>query len=337
MKSLTIAFAIIALILLAVIAGRQLTTPKVKLPKGQTTTESITRETTRKVFVTDNTRHTIPLNEIIGGGPPKDGIPSIDDPKFVSVKNAESFLADAEPGIAVSHEEIDRFYPYQILVWHEIVNDAYNGKRVLVTYCPLCLSGIVFDPVVQGERVEFGVSGKLWENNLLMYDRMTDSLWSQILGEAVLGEAVPAALPIIPSDITMFGNWKKVHPNGEVLSQDTGATRFYGTDPYGSYYTEPGTLFPSRGTADTRLDQKDFILGIVINGSAKAYYPPTIKAVGQVEDVFEGVTIVAQYEEELDAVRLFRKNPDGSLERINPFPSFWFSWVAAHPKTALYK
>jgi hypothetical protein len=291
---------------------------------------------TKEIMITNGIRHSVPLNEIVSGGPPKDGIPSIDHPKFVSAKEASKWLSDDEPGIALEIDNVNRFYPFQILVWHEIVNDTINGKRVLVTYCPLCLSGIVFDPLVKGERVEFGTSGKLWNSNLVMYDRKTDSLWSQILGEAIVGEMTGTKLKVLQSDIIRFGNWRKLHPHGEVLSRDTGAIRFYGQDPYGDYYTTPGTYFPV-GKKDNRLGEKEFVLGIVLNGKAKAYWPQAIKKAGKIEDVFQGKTIIAQYENDIDAVRLFEKKSDGTLERINPFGSFWFSWVAAHPDIELLK
>lgn len=291
----------------------------------------------KEIMVTDGVRHSVPLDEIRGGGPPKDGIPSIDDPKFVSVAQAD-FMADADPGIAVSLNGVDKFYPFQILVWHEIVNDIFGQQRVAVTYCPLCLSGIVFDPLVNGERVEFGTSGKLWNSNLVMYDRKTDSLWSQILGEAIVGEMTGTRLAVLPSDQIRFGEWKALHADGQVLSRETGATRFYGSDPYGDYYTDNSAVFfPVSGGQDNRLENKDYVLGIVDGDLAKAYYPPSIKAKGSITDTFAGKTIVAEYEPEIDAVRLFEKKADGTLERINPFPNFWFSWVAAHPNTELYK
>jgi len=312
------------------------------LPRnGETQKETITIQDNggvveKEIMVTNGVKHSVPLDSILGGGPPKDGIPSIDRPKFISISEASKQLSDIEPGLALEMGNVNRFYPFQILVWHEIVNDTINGKRVLVTYCPLCLSGIVFDPVVAGEQVEFGTSGKLWNSNLVMYDRKTDSLWSQILGEAIVGEMTATRLEVLPSDQIRFGDWRKLHPNGEVLSRDTGATRFYGQDPYGDYYTTSGTFFPV-DKKDSRLGEKEFILGIVVNGKAKAYWPPAVKKAGKVEDVFQGKTIVAQYEKDIDAVRLFEKKNDGKLVRINPFGSFWFSWVAAHPDTELLK
>lgn len=313
------------------------------LPRGGETKKEIiiipgdkTGKIEKEIMITNGVKHSVPLDEILGGGPPKDGIPSIDVPKFVSVAEANKFLKDIEPGIALIIDGVSRFYPFQILVWHEIVNDTINGQRVLVTYCPLCLSGIVFDPVVKGEGVEFGTSGKLWNSNLVMYDRKTESLWSQILGEAIVGEMTGSQLKVLPSDMVRFNEFKKQYPQGTVLSRDTGATRFYGQDPYGDYYTTPGTYFPI-GKKDDRLGDKDFILGIVINGKAKAYWSEAVKKVGEITDVFEGKTIVVRYEKEIDAVRLFEKKADGTVERINPFSSFWFSWVAAHPETELLK
>lgn len=289
---------------------------------------------TKEIFVTDGVRHSVPLNEILGGGPPKDGIPSIDDPKYVSIADAD-FITDDEPGIAVSLNGIDRFYPFQIMVWHEIVNDNFNGQEVLVTYCPLCLSGIVFDPLVAGERVEFGTSGKLWQSNLIMYDRKTDSYWSQVLGEAIVGEMTGTKLTVLPSDMTRFGEWKGLHPNGQVLSRDTGAIRFYGRDPYGDYYTDNGSIFFPVANSDDRLENKDLVLGLVINEQALAIDAQAAKAKGELRTTFEGKTIVATYEPEIEATRVFEILSDGTRERINPFPNFWFSWVAAHPETEL--
>lgn len=304
--------------------------------KPQETIITQANGTEKMIMITNDIKHSVPLDEVIGGGPPKDGIPSIDAPKFVAI-NEVTFVAYEEPGLAISLNGIDRFYPFQILVWHEIVNDTFGNQRVLVTYCPLCLSGIVFDPMVAGERVEFGTSGKLWNSNLAMYDRKTDSLWSQILGEAIVGEMTGTKLTILSSDQIKFGDWKKIHPQGQVLSRDTGAERFYGRDPYGDYYNDNSDVGFGVKARDNRLENKDFVLGLVIDGKAKAYYPPAIKAKGEVTDTFAGKTIVARYEKDIDAVRLFERKADGSLERINPFSAFWFSWVAAHQDTELYK
>jgi len=292
---------------------------------------------TKEIMITDGVKHSIPFEEIISGGPPKDGIPPIDSPKFISIEDADQWLNDNEPGVAFSRGNTHRFYPYQILVWHEIVNDTVEGKRILVTYCPLCLTGFIFDPLVKGERVEFGTSGKLWKANLVMYDRKTDSLWPQILGEAVVGEMTGTKLKVLPSDQMRYGEWKKTFPNGQVLSRDTGATRFYGSSPYGDYFSVTNLSLSLAKPTDTRLSNEAFIFGIVINGKAKAYSIEAVKEKSVVEDTFEGTSIVLRYNKELGVVRVFKKLVDGSEERMNPFSAFWFSWAAAHPQTELYK
>lgn len=291
----------------------------------------------KQIKITDGVKHSIPLEEILSGGPPRDGIPSIDDPKFVPVAEAGEWLGDDEPGIALSLDGANRFYPYQILVWHEIVNDTLNDRRVLVTYCPLCLTGIVFDPLVQGERVEFGTSGKLWKSNLVMYDRKTESLWSQVLGEAIVGEMTGAKLELLSSDQVRFGDWKKLNPGGEVLSRDTGALRFYGSSPYGDYFSVTNLALSLTGPKDTRLPNDALIFGIVINGRAKAYAADAVKSKGTVEDIFQDTRLVLRYDTELGATRVYKILPDGGEERLNPFSAFWFSWAAAHPDTELLK
>lgn len=298
--------------------------------------EEIKREV-KEIMVTDGIKHSVPLSELISGGPGKDGIPSIDNPKFISVAEASEWLKENEPGVAVFINGIDRFYPYQILVWHEIVNDAVKGQRILITYCPLCLTGFVFDPEVRSERVEFGVSGLLWKSNLVMYDRKTDSLWPQVLGEAVKGEMTGTKLKTLPSDQILFGNWKKKFPKGEVLSRDTGAERFYGSNPYGDYFSVTNLSLNLIKPKDDRLSNDAFVLGIVINNKPKAYYAELVKQKGIIEDNFEEHDIILRYDRELEVVRIFKKLMNGQEERINPFSAFWFSWAAAHPNTELYK
>lgn len=315
---------------------------EVVIPKGETTKEIITifmgeEITEKEIFVTDGVKHSVPLDEILSGGPPKDGIPPIDDPKFISVLEAGKDLKDDEPGISFSRGGVDRFYPYQILVWHEMINDTIEGERILITYCPLCLSGFVFDPIVNGDRVEFGTSGKLWKSNLVMYDRKTDSLWSQVLGESIMGEMTGTKLPLLPSDQILFGEWKKKFPEGEVLSRDTGATRFYGSNPYGDYFSVTQLSRSLVDIKDDRLSDDTFVFGIVSGAKAKAYDVAIIRERGEVEDTFAGDTFVLKHDKELDVVRMWKKLPSGELERVNPFSTFWFSWAVVHPNTELYK
>jgi hypothetical protein len=357
-RSLTILAIIIIIVGAAIIINRTFFTERVELPKGGETVEEtivvkdgevvdMTKESlekensgvfeTKEIMVTDGVRHSVPLEEILSGGPPKDGIPSIDEPKFVSISEANDWLEDNDPGIAVSLDGVNRFYPYQILVWHEIVNDTVGGQRILVSYCPLCLTGFVFDPWVKGERVEFGTSGNLWQSNLVMYDRKTDSLWAQILGEAIVGEMTGTKLKKIPSDQVLYGNWKEKFPSGEVLSQDTGALKFYGTKPYGDYFSATDFSLTLVKNIDERLPTDSFIFGVVIDGKVKAYHIEAVKTKGEVRDSFQGTNLILKHDKELDVVRVYKILPDGGEERINPFSSFWFSWAAVHPETELYE
>ncbi|MBI2483915.1 DUF3179 domain-containing protein [Candidatus Uhrbacteria bacterium] len=291
---------------------------------------------TRAITITDGVTHSVPLEQIVAGGPPRDGIPPIDSPKFIPAADGGKNLRDDEAGIALSYEGVDRFYPFEILVFHEIVNDTINGKRVLVTYCPLCYSGIVFDPLVNGERVEFGTSGKLWNSNLVMYDRKTESLWPQVLGEAVVGEMTGTRLSVIPSNVVRFGDWSRAHPRGEVLSRETGAFRSYGHDPYGDYYTTPGVYFPV-ANKDDRLGEKASVLGLVFGGQAKAYPVALLRERGTIQDTFAKHTIEGEYDAVSGEMSLYEIETDGKRKRLAPFFSYWFSWAAAWPQTDLYQ
>lgn len=293
-------------------------------------TATQTTHTQRDVFVTDGVKHSVPLDEILSGGPGKDGIPSIDDPKFVLAEDA-TFLDEDDTGIGLTVNGESRFYPYRILVWHEIVNDTIAGKPVLVTYCPLCATGIVFERKVDGEIQEFGVSGRLWQSNLLMYNRSdvedSESLWSQVLGEAVLGVHTGKKLPVVRSDIVRFGDWRSSHPDTEVLSQDTGTDRDYGRDPYGNYYTSESVSFGATFN-DTRLHPKALVHGIEIDGQYKAYH----------DDALSGTTTDTFAEKDI----VITKTDFGEItftadgKTLTSIPGFWFSWLAVHPETELY-
>ena len=312
-----------------------------KLPKGETkvletmpnNSDSATPE--RQVLITDGVKHSVPLGEILSGGPPKDGIPSIDDPKFLSIKEANEFLKDEETGTGLCIGNDCRFYPYLILVWHEIVNDTVGNQPILITYCPLCLTGIVFERKLEGQAVEFGTSGKLWKSNLVMYNRTNDtqkeSLWSQVLGEAIVGEFTGAKLKVIPSDVIRYRDWKKLHPNTTVLSKDTGTIRTYGYDPYGDYYTSNDVSFGASFN-DDRLHPKEFVLGIQIGGKYKAYHSEALKA-GETKDTFNGEQIFIQKKPEGE-VRMFI---GANREPLSYIGGFWFSWLAVHPETELFK
>ena len=183
---------------------------------------------------TDFEKHSVDFAEIMSGGPPKDGIPSIDAPKFVTV-NEMTDLAASEPVIGLSINGDARAYPLRILTWHEIVNDVVGGVPVAVTYCPLCNAAIVFDRRVEGEASEFGTTGKLRHSDLIMYDRATESWWQQFLGEAIVGERLGTRLKVLPARLESWQNFAKRHPEGKVQVPNDSALRPYGANPYVGY------------------------------------------------------------------------------------------------------
>jgi Protein of unknown function (DUF3179) len=209
-------------------------------------------------------------DDIVSGGPPPDGIPPIDDPTFLTPEDA-SFLADSEPVLAVEIAGDARAYPLQIMIWHEIVNDEIGGIPVSVTYCPLCNTGIAFErPTIDGELLDFGTSGKLYNSNLVMYDRQSGTYWAQATGVAIVGPYSGEQLEFVPARIVSFGDWRAEHPDGLVLSRNTGVERPYGENPYAGLDTsERPFLFA--GEPDPRLPATSRVLGIARAGDVVAF------------------------------------------------------------------
>ncbi len=242
---------------------------------------------------TDFSRHDVPLNEFLSGGPGKDGIPAVDDPKFADV-SAIDFLEDQEPVIMVGLDDTWRAYPIQILMWHEIVNDVIGDTPVAVTFCPLCHTAIAFDRTVDGQVLDFGVSGNLRHSDLVMYDRQTESWWQQATGRGIVGHFSGTALEFLPSQLVSWAQFKELHPDGEVLTRDTGHSRDYGANPYGGYDRADSTPFLLQDTTllDGRLNPKVRVVGVVIDGDEVAYPLPDLADVGVVNDDVGGEPIV---------------------------------------------
>jgi hypothetical protein len=215
--------------------------------------------------------------DIISGGPPPDGIPPIDDPKFIPAGEV-GFLARAEPVLAVELNGDARAYPLQIMTWHEIVNDTIGGLPVAVTYCPLCNTGIGFErPTIDGELLDFGTSGKLYNSNLVMYDRQSGTYWAQATGQAIAGPYLRKQLTFVPARIVSFSDWRTEHPDGLVLSRETGYARPYGANPYeGLDTSERPFLFA--GKLDGRLPATARVLGVARAGDVVAFPYSTVSA-----------------------------------------------------------
>jgi len=220
---------------------------------------------------TDFTKASVDLGEIIGGGPPKDGIPAIDAPRYESVAAARAWLIDRSPVIALEVGGRARAYPLAILIWHEIVNDTLGGVPVVVTFCPLCNTALVFERTFDGTVHDFGTTGNLRYSDLVMYDRQTESWWQQATGEAIVGQLTGKRLTFLPAQIISLGEFEAAHPGGDVLSRDTGFSRDYGRNPYVGYDTVDQQPFLFSGVTDGRLPPKERVVTIGTGAEAEAF------------------------------------------------------------------
>lgn len=265
---------------------------------------------------TDRSKKSIDLKELLRGGPPKDGIPSIDSPLFLPA-NAIDWLTPRELVIAVQVEGKTRAYPLQILMWHELVNDQAGGSPILVSYCPLCNSAIVFDRRVGGITLEFGVSGMLRNSDMVMYDRQTDSLWQQITGEGIVGSYTGSTLRMIPSQLISFAQFKEAYPDGEILSRETGFQRDYGRNPYRAYEFGNGPIMPVRSSRTTSLRPMEKLVVLKDGKGHRAYPVSQLARRGVIEDKVDGRPIVLFYSPEglspVDAPTMAQSRPVGSI------------------------
>lgn len=215
---------------------------------------------------TDFSRHTVPFDEIFSGGPGRDGIPPIDFPNFTSQELADEWLDDLEPVISFELNGEAKAYPLQILTWHEVANDVVGGEPVVVTFCPLCNSAIVFERTLDGVVHTFGVSGNLRNSDLIMWDRQTETWWQQLTGEGIVGEQAGRQLAFLPAAIISWSDFKAAHPAGQVLSKDTGFQRPYGQNPYVGYDRADESPFLFKGKLDDRLLPKERVLTVSVGG-----------------------------------------------------------------------
>lgn len=268
--------------------------------------------------------------EIHRGGPPKDGIPAIDRPRFVPASQAKMAPGDRILGVERNGEA--KAYPVRILNWHEVVNDSVGGEDIAVTYCPLCGSGVTFNRVVKDKRRSFGVSGLLYNSDVLLYDRESSSLWSQILGQAVTGPAKGEKLGIVPTAHTSWEDWVARHPKTLVLSEETGFTRNYARDPYAGYDVNPILFFPVANSS-SQFDNKEVVLGLEIDGKRKAYpFAELSKTDGDVVDKFSGREIRVAYNAKHRTARVL----DKAGKEIPSVMTYWFAWYAFYPEGEVF-
>ncbi|MEO7473942.1 MAG: DUF3179 domain-containing (seleno)protein, partial [Gemmatimonadales bacterium] len=247
----------------------------------------------RTEWRTDFSRHTVSLDEIVSGGPPKDGIPAIDRPAFVAIADADRWLGPRDPVVLVVEGEAAKAYPLQILIWHEIVNDVVGGRPVAVTFCPLCNTALAFDRRLDGTLLDFGTTGRLRQSDLVMYDRQTESWWQQATGEAIVGRWAGRQLAPVSAPLVSWRTFKASYPNGQVLSRRTGFERAYGENPYERYDDPEGSPVVDffRGRPDPRLPAMERVAAVSVGGEDVAYAFRALKQRPAINDVVGGVPI----------------------------------------------
>lgn len=263
-------------------------------------------------------------DNIQSGGPPKDGIPAVDEPVFISADSA-----GLQPGARVYGVDYNGFtaaFPDSVMVWHEIANFTHKSEQLSLTYCPLTRSAIGY------KGYNLGVSGRLVNSNLIMYDRKTDSFIPQILGIGIDGPLCGKKLETFPVVATTWKNWRAAHPKTRVLSEETGHSRDYGRDPYEGYYESPRTMFPVMHTNDS-LHPKTKVVGIKAGDAVPAVVKDGFKerhpngfGLG-----LAGRRISLDWNDELQTVSV---RSDGD---VTAFEVFWFAWHAYYPKAKVVK
>ncbi len=312
----------------------------------------------------------IRLDEIVWGGVRKDGIPSLDDPKMIKAKEA-SYLNEDEDVFGLSMDGEHHAYPLRILNWHEMLNVTIGGKAVTLTYCTLCGAAVPYEGQIDGNTYTFGSSGLLYRSNKLMYDRQTNSLWSSLHGKPVVGPLVGKNIQLKRHYVvrTTWKEWKEMNPSTLVLDINTGFERDYRPGSvYKEYIKSKDTMFPV-AWRDKRLKAKDWVYGLIIRGTAKAYPLKKLKKKSMLQDAFAGENILLLLASKNLTVRayqrgdrvfrdqivsgvltdtegdewmiseggLVRKSDQFRLYRLPGHLSYWFGWYAFFPKTQVWK
>lgn len=262
---------------------------------------------------------------LVSGGPSKDGIPAIDKPKYVTAEEADKILSSDEKIFGIDHNGKVLAFPRSIMYWHEIVNEIVDGEKISITYCPLT------ETVIGYKNKNLGVSGRLYNSNLVVYDRETDSEIPQILGTAINGPLKGQKLETLHVYVTTWKKWKEKYPNTLVLSRDTGFHRDYDRNPYPGYDQILRIWFPLAAESDL-FSTKKMIHAISLNNEYLAIPKDEFKEIKEKEYTLGGEEIKIIYDERLGVINVFEGN-----EQLNSFDSYWFAWYAYHPDTRVLK
>lgn len=280
----------------------------------------------------DLTSSLVPADEILSGGPPRDGIPAIDRPQFIKAGEA-AHVKPQDRVLGIALNGVTKAYPISIMNWHEIVNDRFGNDTLTVTYCPLCGSGMAFDAKVGDRTLNFGVSGLLYNSDVLLYDRQTQSLWSQIMRTAVSGPFKGEKLQSVAITHTTWMDWKKRHPETLVLSTDTGYTRDYRRNPYAGYESNEEVIFPVKFRAQG-FHPKEQVIGLEVGGKFKAYpFAELAKTRGEINDKMNGLPVIVRFDAEHRTGAVF----DDQGRELPTVIVFWFAWFGFHPDTEIFR
>ncbi len=279
----------------------------------------------------DVSNSSIPEHLILAGGPPKDGIPAIVNPKFQAAVEA-TWLEQEDRVLGISLNGEQRAYPISILNWHEIVNDTIGNQSVVVSFCPLCGTGMVFDSRLNDTLLTFGVSGLLFESDVLLYDQQSESLWSQIWMQAISGPYKGKELRLLASEHTTWRDWKARYPETSVLSRNTGFTRDYNRNPFAGYELQKRLYFPVQNSDDS-LHSKAWVVGIVLPEGKKAYSFEALKKAKQpVLDKIGETEIRIELDDANQVARIWQG------EKLLPsIQAYWFAWYAFYPDSEVMK
>ncbi|MGI9285126.1 MAG: DUF3179 domain-containing protein [Pseudomonadales bacterium] len=282
----------------------------------------------------DVSNATVPASAILRGGPPRDGIPALSQPHYIAAEKA-AFLQAEDRVLGIVVDGVSLAYPIKILNWHELVNDSVNGKPFLISYCPLCGTGIAFSALVKGQRLEFGVSGLLYNSDVLFYDRQQDSLWSQILGEAITGPLLGEKLRQLPLQHTSWKKWRADYPATRVLADKQGHRRDYRDDPYSGYEKSRALYFKVAHKAPRRYHTKERVLGVRLDNQTRAY--PFIELHKQGKATFTDQLAGQHYIVNWDADNNSASITDLKGTPLSSTVAFWFAWYAFHPDTEIFE
>ncbi len=277
----------------------------------------------------------VPPEEIRPGGPPRDGIPALDEPRFIVGQSGVDHYPPGTRALVVREGSEVKAYALPVLNWHEAVNDTVRNKAgerpILVTYCPLCGTGIVFESKAGKSRLTFGVSGLVYQSDMLLYDRQTESLWSQLRREAIVGKQKGRRLSVIPSTLELLGDVVRKHPQAKVLSTDTGHRREYSRNPYAGYEQSEALTFPVNHEDDKAPRKAWSLLLETRNGSLIVPVDFLEPPKGEVELTVAGRKVTVVYDRNTRQINCARP-----VEGVVCFPGYYFALRTFYPQAKVH-